>query len=92
MLSVCVSACVCVCVCVCSPGLFLSEDVGVDVCHEVSSGGVGHHEAHVVCSLEAAVQVHQERMSGGVDHLKDPLFTNETEHKQTEALCRDCHH
>lgn len=49
--------------CVCSPGLFLSEDAGVDMCHEVASWGVGHHETYVVCSLEAAVQVHQERMS-----------------------------
>lgn len=44
------------------PSLFLTEDAGVNVCHEVSSRGIGHHKAHMVCRLEAAVQVHQEWM------------------------------
>lgn len=68
---------------VCSPRLILGEDAGVNVGHEVSPGGVGHHEAHVVGRLEAAVQVHQERMLGDVDHFEDPLFTHEAEHTQT---------
>lgn len=66
----------------CWPCLFLSEDACVNVCHEVSSRGVGHHKAHVVCSLKAAMQVHQERMLWGVYYLEDPLFTNEAKHKK----------
>lgn len=64
-----------VCQC-CSLGLFVVEDVVVDVGHEVSSRWVGHDEADVVGRLEAAVQVDQERMSRRVDHLEDPLFTH----------------
>lgn len=53
----------------------------MNVCHEVSPRGVGHNKAHVVCSLKAAVQVHQERMLRGVDDFKDALFTKEAEPK-----------
>lgn len=60
-----------------SPGPFLAEDVGVNVFHEVASRGVGHHKAHMVCSLEAAMQVHQEGMLRSVDYFKDPLFARE---------------
>lgn len=62
-----------------SPRLFVGEDAGVDVRHEVSSRRVGHDEAHVVRRLEASVQVHQERVSRGVDHLEDPLLTHEAD-------------
>lgn len=60
-----------------SPGLGLGEHVVVDVDHEVAAGKVLHDEADVVAGLEAAVQVDQERVSGGVDHLEDPLLTHE---------------
>lgn len=69
-----------------SPSLTLVEDAVVNVCHEVSSGRVGHHKAHVVCSLETAVQVHQEWMTRRVDHFKDPLFTHEAEHDHTDTV------
>lgn len=49
----------------------------VDVDHEVSSGQVLHDEADVVAGLEAAVQAHQERVSGRVDHLEDPLLAHQ---------------
>lgn len=58
------------------PGLFLSEDAGMDVLHQVSSWRVDHHEAHVVFCLEAAMEVHQERVAGCVDHFEDPLLTH----------------
>lgn len=49
----------------------------MDVDHEVAARQVLHDEADVVAGLEAAVQVDQERVSGGVDHLEDPLLTHE---------------
>lgn len=63
----------------CTPGLGLGEHVVVDVDHEVPTGQVLHDEADVVAGLEAAVQVDQERVSGGVDHLEDPLLAHEAE-------------
>lgn len=60
-----------------SLGLFVAEDVVVDVGHEVSSRWVGHDEADVVGRLEAAVHVDQERVSRGIDHLEDPLLTHQ---------------
>ena len=57
-----------------SPGLFVAEDAVVDVRHEVPSRGVGHDEAHVVCRLEAAVQVDQEGVPRAVDSLEDSLL------------------
>lgn len=36
----------------------------------------------MVAGLEAAVEVHQERMSGRVDHLKDPLLAHEAAEQQ----------
>lgn len=67
----------------CRPSLFLREDAGVNVRHQVSSRRVGHHEAHVLPSLEAAMQIDQERVTGSIDDLKDPLFTDQTEHRHT---------
>lgn len=55
----------------------------MNVGHQVSSRGVRHHEAHVLLSLEAAVQIDQEGVTGSIDDFKDPLFTNQTEHKHT---------
>lgn len=59
------------------PGLGLREDVLVDVDHQVAARQVLHDEAHVVTGLEAAVEVDQEGVSRGVDHLEDPLLTHE---------------
>lgn len=68
------------------PGLFLSEDAGMDVLHEVSSWRVDHHEAHVVFGLEAAMEVHQERVADHVDHFEDPLLTHKAAHKHQQNL------
>lgn len=54
----------------------------MDVDHEVAAGKVLHDEADVVAGLEAAVQVDQERVSRGVDHLKNPLLTHEAAEEQ----------
>lgn len=59
------------------PGLGLSEDVLVDVDHQVAAWQVLHDEAHVVTGLEAAVEVDQEGMSRGVDHLQNSLLAHE---------------
>jgi len=39
----------------------------------------------MVAGLEAAMEVDQERMSGGVDHLKDPLLTHKAAGKQPKS-------
>lgn len=49
----------------------------MDVDHEVTAWQILHDEAHMVTRLEAAVQVDQEGVSGGIDHLEDPLLTHE---------------
>lgn len=59
------------------PGLGLSEDAVVDVDHQVTTWQILHDEAHMVTGLEAAVQVDQEGVSRGIDHLEDPLLTHE---------------
>lgn len=66
------------------PGLGLGEDVVVDVDHQVSTGQILHDEAHVVAGLEAAVEVDQEGVSGGVDHLKNPLLAHQAEEQRNE--------
>lgn len=66
------------------PGLGLGEDVVVDVDHQVSARQVLHDEAHVVAGLEAAVEVDQEGVSGGVDRLKNPLLAHEAEEERGE--------
>lgn len=59
------------------PGLGLGEDVLVDVDHQVTTWQILHDKAHVVSGLEAAMEVDQEGMSRGVDHLEDSLLTHE---------------
>lgn len=60
-----------------SPGLSLREHIRVDVDHQVAAWQVLHDEADVVAGLEAAMEVDQEGMSGGVDHLEDPLLAHQ---------------
>lgn len=62
---------------ICKPGLGLREDILVDVDHQVAAWQILHDEAHVVAGLEAAMQVDQEGMPRGVDHLEDSLLTHE---------------
>lgn len=69
----------------CAPGLGLGEHVVVDVDHEVAAGKVLHDKADVVAGLEAAVQVDQEGVSGGIDHLEDPLLTHEAAEEQSRS-------
>lgn len=38
----------------------------------------------MVAGLEAAVEVHQKRVSGRVDHLEDPLLAHEAVEAQNE--------
>lgn len=68
----------------CQPGLGLGEDIVVDVDHEVAARQILHDEANVVAGLEAAVEVHQKRVSGRVDHLEDPLLAHEAVEEQNE--------
>lgn len=67
------------------PGLGLREDVLVDVDHQVAAWQVLHDEAHVVAGLEAAVEVDQEGMSGGVDHLEDSLLAHEAAEEESNC-------
>lgn len=62
-----------------SHGARLWKDVGVDVHHEVSSGGVLHDKTHVFRRLETRKQVDQERMAGAVDRFKDALLAHQAE-------------
>jgi len=55
----------------------LSEDVGVNVHHEVASRCVLHDEAHVLRRLEAGEQVDQEGVARAGDRLKDPLLAHQ---------------
>lgn len=67
------------------PGLGLREDVLVDVDHQVAAWQILHDEAHVVAGLEAAVEVDQEGMSGGVDHLEDSLLAHEAAEEESNC-------
>ena len=57
---------------------WFSEDISVDVHHEVTASRVLHDEAHVFRGLETRKQVDQEGVVGDVHRLKDTLLTHQT--------------
>lgn len=60
-----------------SHGTGLSEDIGVDVHHQVTAGCILHDKADVCRSLEAGGQVHQEGVACLRRCFQDPLLAQQ---------------